>query len=105
MNNPCCTTKNETNVLINTAAFLRTVGDENRLRILCLLQKGELCVCDIWRHLDLAQNLTSHHLSVLKELNLITARKDGLKVFYSINQNVMTRYFHSLTHFLWRTHQ
>lgn len=101
----CCKTKHATTALKKNAEFLRTVGDENRLRILCLLQEGERCVCDIWQHLDLPQNLTSHHLSVLKELNLIHARKDGLKVFYSINQNVMTHHLHSLTHFLWRTHQ
>ncbi len=106
MNAPaCCKTKHATDALKKNAAFLRTIGDANRLRILCRLQERELCVCEIWQHLDLSQNLTSHHLSVLKELNLIHARKDGLKVFYSINQNVMTRYFHFLTHILWRTKQ
>jgi len=105
MNPPACKTKSTSAALIKNAAFLRTVGDENRLRILCLLQEGERCVCGIWRHLTLPQNLASHHLSVLKELGLIRSRKEGLKVFYSINEKVMARYLHSLTHFLWRTHQ
>lgn len=106
MNAPTsCKTKHATTVLKTNAAFLRTVGDANRLRILCLLQKREHCVCEIWQHLGLAQNLTSHHLSVLKELNLIHARKDGLKVFYSMNRKVMTRYLRSLTPILWRTKQ
>jgi ArsR family transcriptional regulator len=101
----CCRTKSASVALAKTAAFMRTVGDENRLRILCLLQGGERCVCEIWRHLDLPQNLTSHHLSVLKDMDLIRARKKGLKVFYSIHEKVMTQHLHSLTHFLWRTQQ
>ncbi len=101
----CCKTKSASVALAKTAAFMRIVGDENRLRILCLLQKGEQCVCEIWQELDLPQNLTSHHLSVLKEHGLIRARKDGLKVFYSIDEKIMDSHFRSLTHFLWRTHQ
>lgn len=106
MNAPAsCKTKCATTALRTNAAFLRTVGDVNRLRILCLLQERELCVCEIWKHLGLSQNLTSHHLSILKELRLIHARKDGLKVFYSMNRKVMTRYLRSLTPILWRTKQ
>jgi len=101
----CCNRKGVTAALAKAAAFLRTVGDENRLRILCLLQEKERCVCEIWQHLDLPQNLTSHHLSVLKDRDLICARKEGLKVFYSINKKTMAHHLHSLSHFLWRTQQ
>lgn len=103
MNSPCCRTKRATVALTKTAAFLRTIGDENRLRILCLLQEGERCVCEIWQYLGLPQNLTSHHLSVLKEHGLIRARRDGLKVFYSVDPKIMNVHFLSLTRFLWRT--
>ncbi|MDD4286846.1 MAG: metalloregulator ArsR/SmtB family transcription factor [Candidatus Peribacteraceae bacterium] len=107
MINPSCSckTKRATAALAKTVSFMRTVGDENRLRILCLLQEGERCVCEIWQHLDLPQNLTSHHLSVLKDRDLIRARKEGLKVFYSINEKIMAHHLHSLSHFLWRTHR
>ncbi|MCX6737477.1 MAG: metalloregulator ArsR/SmtB family transcription factor, partial [Candidatus Parcubacteria bacterium] len=51
------------------AQLLKAVADENRLQILQMLQSGEKCVCEIWKHLGLSQNLISHHLKVLKDLN------------------------------------
>ena len=72
--------------------FLRVVSDENRLKILCILRKGEKCVCEIWQYLEIPQNLTSHHLKILREFNLILSRRDGLKVFYSINKKVVKKY-------------
>lgn len=102
---PCCKGKKAATDIANAAEFLKTVGEENRLRILCLLQQGERCVCEIWQYLDLPQNLTSHHLGVLKEHGLIRSRKEGLKVFYSIDEKTMDSHFHSLLHYLWRTRQ
>jgi ArsR family transcriptional regulator len=62
---------------------LDVLNDENRLRILCLLKKHkEVCVCDIFKELDLPQNLVSYHLGKLKEAGFVTSRKDGVKVLY-----------------------
>ena len=68
------------------ARLLKIVGEENRLKILCLLQEGGLCVCEIFEKLGLAQNLTSHHLSVLKEAGLVDDKKRGLRVYYSLTK-------------------
>ncbi|MCX6723453.1 MAG: metalloregulator ArsR/SmtB family transcription factor [Candidatus Staskawiczbacteria bacterium] len=68
------------------AQLLKAIADENRLQILQMLQSGEKCVCEIWKHLGLSQNLISHHLKVLKDLNVISSRKEGLWVFYKINK-------------------
>jgi ArsR family transcriptional regulator len=62
------------------------------LKILCLLKDGEKCVCDIWQCLKLPQNLVSHHLKVLKDLNLISSKRVGLKVFYKLNQKMVKKY-------------
>ncbi|MDD3774211.1 MAG: metalloregulator ArsR/SmtB family transcription factor [Patescibacteria group bacterium] len=80
--------------------FLKVISEENRLKILCLLKKNEICVCDIWRYLDLAQNLTSHHLKVLKDFDLVSSRKKGLKVIYSINKNTIKKYSKLLNDYL-----
>ena len=74
------------------AEFLKVIGEENRLKILCFLKKDEKCVCDIWQYLNLPQNLTSHHLKVLKDFELVSSRQEGLKVIYSINKKVVKRY-------------
>jgi ArsR family transcriptional regulator len=82
------------------AEFLKIISEENRLKILCLLMDGEKCVCDIWQYLDLAQNLVSHHLKVLKNFGLVSSRQEGLKVIYSINKKVVKRLSKLLNNYL-----
>ena len=77
--------------------FLSVMAEDNRLKILCILRQGELCVCEIWRHLGLPQNLISHHLAVLRKLKLITARREGLRIYYRANKKVMRQYLSKLT--------
>lgn len=96
----CCTNKKAIPNLSQTVEFLKIISDENRLRILCLLRKEEKCVCEIWQYLDLAQNLTSHHLKVLKDFGLVSSRREGLKVIYSINKKVVKRFLKLLNKFL-----
>jgi len=81
-----CKTNQSTKHLSETVLFLKAVSDENRLKIICFLKKGEKCVCDISNFLELPQNLVSHHLKVLKEQNILASKKDGVKIIYSINK-------------------
>ena len=100
MNFNCCKTKQSKNNLQQTAEFLKIISDSNRLQILCMLGKGERCVCEIWQFLDLPQNLISHHLKVLRNFNLVESKKDGTKVIYSINQKVLNKYSSLLARYL-----
>jgi DNA-binding transcriptional ArsR family regulator len=62
---------------------LESLGDENRLRILCLIKAHkELCVCEIFEALGLPQNLVSYHLGRLKRAGFLEARKAGVSVYY-----------------------
>ena len=72
--------------------FLKVISDTNRLRILCLLTAKEFCVCEIFKALELPQNLVSHHLSKLREISLVEERKEGTYIIYSINQKVLKKY-------------
>lgn len=72
------------------------VSDENRIAILLFLKKGEKCVCEIWKELNLPQNLVSHHLKVLKDSKFISSRKEGLKVFYSLETEKLSTFCCSL---------
>jgi len=100
MNPKCCKDKKSIAELLKLVNFLKIIAEENRLKILCILRNGEKCVCDIWQYLELPQNLTSHHLKVLKDFNLLESRKEGLKVFYSINKKVVKKYIKLLNKFL-----
>jgi ArsR family transcriptional regulator len=96
----CCQDKKSLAYLSQTAEFLKIISEENRLKILCILREEEKCVCDIWQCLDLAQNLVSHHLKVLKDFGLVSSRQEGLKVFYKLNKEVVKKYLKLLDKFL-----
>jgi ArsR family transcriptional regulator len=96
----CCQNKKSILEVENLARTLKKISEPNRLKILCLLKDGEKCVCDIWQCLKLPQNLVSHHLKVLKDLNLVSSKKVGLKVFYKLNQRVVKKYLKELNKLL-----
>ncbi|MCK5491086.1 MAG: winged helix-turn-helix transcriptional regulator [Candidatus Pacebacteria bacterium] len=95
----CCKNKSKKNIKQATE-FLKIISEENRLKILCILRDGDKCVCEIWQLLNLSQNLTSHHLKVLKDFSLISSKKEGLKVFYKLNNETLAKHTESLTKFL-----
>lgn len=62
----------------------RAVADPSRIRILKLLEDGELCVCQITAVLDLATATISKHLSLLRMAGLVRQRKEGRWVYYRL---------------------
>lgn len=70
-----------------TAKLFKALGDENRLYILSMLQHGERCACVLLEHVNLSQPTLSHHMKILCETHLVTSRKEGKWVYYSLNRN------------------
>jgi len=67
------------------ARIFKVLGDETRARIVyALSQADQLCVCDIAQIVGLSLPAVSHHLRVLRELDIARARKEGKLVFYSL---------------------
>lgn len=89
MKQKCCIEPKSQKEITDTAKLLKVIAEENRLKILCLLKVEELCVCDIWKNLGIPQNLASHHLKVLKSVELIDSKKRGLKVIYFLNKKTI----------------
>ncbi|MGB9887356.1 MAG: ArsR/SmtB family transcription factor [Moorellales bacterium] len=67
------------------ADLLKAMAHPTRLRILDYLRRGERCVCEITEELELEQANVSQHLAVLKRQDLVSSRKDGLRVLYRVN--------------------
>lgn len=67
--------------------IFKALSDETRLRILKLLERGELCVCDIVTALDMSQPKVSFHLNTLKEAGFIKDRKDGRWIHYQLDDS------------------
>ena len=76
--------------LANHAAdVLRAVAHPIRLRVIELLEEGELCVGAISAALDEKQAITSQQLTIMKDKGILTSRREGTKVFYRLeNENV-----------------
>ena len=70
--------------LYDLAELFKVFGDSTRIRILYALFEAELCVCDIAQLLSLSQTAVSHQLRVLKMNKLVSARREGKNMFYSL---------------------
>jgi ArsR family transcriptional regulator, arsenate/arsenite/antimonite-responsive transcriptional repressor len=75
------------------ASIFKALSDETRLRIIKLLEQGELCVCDITAALDMVQPKVSFHLNALKEAGLIKDRKQGRWSHYRLDTSDMFKRF------------
>jgi ArsR family transcriptional regulator len=64
--------------------MFRAFSDRTRLRILNLLRRGELCVCDLVRVIGAPQPTVSRHLAYLRKAGLVTSRKEGLWMHYEL---------------------
>ncbi|MEW6052956.1 MAG: metalloregulator ArsR/SmtB family transcription factor [Nitrospirota bacterium] len=71
----------------------KALSDETRLRIIKLLEQGELCVCDIVASLNIIQPKISFHLGVLKEAGLVKDRRVGKWIHYRLDDSEMFRRF------------
>lgn len=67
------------------ARLFRALSDEKRLRIIELLRGGERCVCDLTGVIEAGQSLLSFHLKTLKEAGLVSDRRAGRWVYYSLD--------------------
>ncbi len=69
----------------NLLKIFKALSDKNRVRILQMLTKKTLCVCEIQEILNVTTSTVSKHLSILKEAGFIIDKKDGKWVNYSLN--------------------
>jgi ArsR family transcriptional regulator, arsenate/arsenite/antimonite-responsive transcriptional repressor len=72
-----------------SARLFHALSDETRLSIIQRLRLGERCVCDLTDALDAAQSRLSFHLKVLKDSGLVTDRRDGRWMYYTLNQETL----------------
>lgn len=66
------------------AAVFKALGDDNRIRILKQLRGGEKCACHLLEELSITQPTLSHHMKILCDAGIVTARRDGKWMHYYI---------------------
>jgi len=87
------------------ADLFKVLGDETRLRLLALLARGEVCVCELHASLRLPQPTVSRHLASLRRAGLVAARRDGVWMHYRladtldpVTRTTLDAVLHALTH-------
>ncbi len=67
-------------------SFFRAMGEDTRVKIVLMLLKEEMCLCELIDRLSLSQSAVSHHIKILKQAELVNERRSGKWSFYSINE-------------------
>jgi ArsR family transcriptional regulator, arsenate/arsenite/antimonite-responsive transcriptional repressor len=75
---------------------MKALTDPNRVRLLKLLQKKKMCVCEIRAALEIAQPTVSKHLKILEDAGLVSREKEGLWVNYFLSDGGRSPYAASL---------
>lgn len=70
--------------MLEFMSITKALADENRVRVLLALEKGELCVCQIVELLDLAPSTVSKHMAILRQARLVNSRKEGRWIYYRL---------------------
>lgn len=80
------------------ANLFKALSEPVRVRLMALLlAKGELCVCELVNALELSQSVVSRHLAYLRNNRLVTARREGIWMYYQINAADRTTFAPLLT--------
>ena len=79
-----------------TAQVFKALCDSNRLIIIEVLQSGEKCACQILDDLNIGQSTLSHHMKTLCESGVVTCRREGKWMYYSLNKKGCETAYHLL---------
>lgn len=74
---------------LRAAQLFHALSDQTRLSILQRLRFGERCVCELTDALEAAQSRLSFHLKVLKDAGLVTDRREGRWMYYTLNAEAL----------------
>lgn len=74
----------EENILYDLSDFFKVLGDSTRISILFAIDGAPMCVCDIAELLGMTKSAVSHQLKILRHSSLVTYKKSGKNVFYSL---------------------
>lgn len=73
--------------------IFKALSDPTRLKIIYVLSKSPMCVCDIAQILDMSQSAISHQLRLLRNLKLVKFKKEGKMVIYSLDDDHVVQLF------------
>lgn len=75
---------------MDALTFAKAISDETRQEIMQLLCCDWLAVGDVVERIGVTQPTVSHHLSILRNAELVDTRREGKQVFYTLNQDAVS---------------
>lgn len=82
MNQCCINNSNQFKNIDCSIDILKAISEPNRIRILCILSKKEICVCELAREIGISRNLLSFHLRTLYKVGILNKEKIGNKIYF-----------------------
>jgi len=82
------------------AQIAKAIAHPLRMAVLDYLQAGEQCVCDIAEHVGSERSNVSRHLAVMVQAGVLSCRKEGLKVFYTLRTPCVVDFMTCMTRVL-----
>lgn len=64
--------------------LLKSIANESRLMVMCVLNEGEFSVGELNERIDLSQSALSQHLAILREQGLVKTRRESQTIYYSL---------------------
>lgn len=77
--------------MANKLNIFKALADKTRLKIVTMLTKRKLCVCQIQKELCMSQPRISRHLSILKKAGLLESRREGKMMFFFVSETKQNR--------------
>lgn len=85
--------KPEKEELERLSEVFKLLGDLTRTQILWVLDKNEMCVCDIANVLNMTKSSISHQLAILRSAGIVNFRRDGREIYYSLDDEHITKLY------------
>jgi DNA-binding transcriptional ArsR family regulator len=79
--------------IVKLSEVFKVLGDPTRIRIIYVLSKCAMCVCDIAEVLEMTQSAISHQLRLLRTLKLVKFKKEGKSAIYSLDDEHILQLF------------
>lgn len=81
------------NAADSMSAYLKSIANHNRLKVLQILSRGEVSVSDLNKQIDdLSQSALSQHLAVMRREHVVHTRRASQTIYYSLNEALPTRH-------------
>ncbi len=81
----------------DTAVVFKALSDPNRLIIIEMLKNGEMCACELLEELHISQSTLSHHMKTLCKAEIVSCRREGKWMHYSLSSKGSKEAYHLLS--------